>query len=79
MSDFLFDLPAVTVPLCSERKEKCKNCQHIQRWRNEYVSESHQVNFYCGIQKSGRTNNGLLKVKCKNAACEYFIHLPKKV
>jgi hypothetical protein len=24
---------------------------------------------YCGKRKSNRTNNGLMKIKCKNKAC----------
>lgn len=46
---------------------KCRNCEHIQAWRcNSKVFQ------YCGIRKSNRTSNGLLKVKCKNPACNLF-------
>jgi hypothetical protein len=71
MSDLLFEeSPAAPAPA---RREKCGQCEHIQRWRNENVSESHQINFYCGIRKSRRTENGLQKVKCKNTACDFFL------
>jgi hypothetical protein len=55
-----------------ERKEKCEHCKHIQRWRNEFASPSHAVNYYCGIRCSNRTINKLLKIKRKTAACDAF-------
>ncbi len=42
----------------------CKTCVHRERW--EYGSKIIQ---YCGARKSNRTENGLLKIKCKNEAC----------
>lgn len=45
----------------------CKDCEHRQRW--ECNSKVFQ---YCGIRKSNRTNNGLLKIKCKDKACSLF-------
>jgi len=45
----------------------CKDCKHLQRW--ECNSKVFQ---YCGVRKSKRTNNGLLKIKCKDAACAAF-------
>ena len=45
----------------------CKDCEHRQRW--ECNSKVFQ---YCGVRKSNRTNNGLLKIKCKDAACAAF-------
>lgn len=56
-----------------EPKEKdkvestCKDCEHRQRW--ECNSKVFQ---YCGVRKSNRTINGLLKIKCKDAACLQF-------
>jgi hypothetical protein len=49
------------------RKEKCGECAHIQRWRcgNSFFH-------YCGARHSNRTDNGLLKVKCKPSACGRF-------
>lgn len=45
----------------------CRQCEHRQRW--ECGSKVFQ---YCGVRKSKRTNNGLLKIKCKDAACPLF-------
>lgn len=50
-----------------EIKNTYLNCEHRQRW--ECNSKVFQ---YCGIRKSNRTNNGLLKIKCKDAACSLF-------
>jgi len=50
----------------------CKNCEHRQRW--ECNSKVFQ---YCGVRKSNRTNNGLLKIKCKDASCSLFEEIKK--
>ena len=42
----------------------CNTCKH--RERHECNSKVFQ---YCGVRKSNRTDNGLLKIKCKTAAC----------
>jgi hypothetical protein len=42
----------------------CGTCKHIQRWE---CNSKHF--FYCGVTPDGRTENGLLKVKCKTQAC----------
>jgi len=47
----------------------CNSCQHRQRW--ECNSKVFQ---YCGVRKSKRTDNGLLKIKCKTDACP--LHVP---
>jgi hypothetical protein len=47
----------------------CNSCEHRQRW--ECNSKVFQ---YCGIRKSNRTDNGLLKIKCKTVACS--LHKP---
>jgi len=49
-------------------KNTCRNCENRQRW--ECNSKVFQ---YCGVRKSNRTNNGLLKIKCKDNACSLFI------
>lgn len=50
----------------------CNSCEHRQR---------HQCNSkvfqYCGVRKSNRTDNGLLKIKCKTAACSLHKHYKK--
>lgn len=60
----LFDVPEVPIP---KRMETCKTCCHRQRW--DFNSKIFQ---YCGIRKSKRTQNGLLKIKCKTPACAYY-------
>ncbi len=45
----------------------CKDCEHRQRW--ECGASIFQ---YCGVRKSNRTENGLLKIKCKTEACSQF-------
>ena len=45
----------------------CNSCEHRQRW--ECNSKVFQ---YCGVRKSNRTDNGLLKIKCKDAACPLY-------
>jgi hypothetical protein len=77
MSGELFDVSELSTclpPVPPARNERCGQCAYIQRWRNEYVSESHAVNFYCGVTHSYRTENKLLKVKCKTPACDRFKH-----
>jgi hypothetical protein len=54
-------------------KNTCKDCEHRQRW--ECNSKVFQ---YCGVRKSWRTLNGLLKIKCKDAACLQFEQFKKK-
>lgn len=61
----LFEL---TVPeTVKKNNATCNSCEHRQRW--ECNSKVFQ---YCGIRKSNRTNNGLLKIKCKDAACPLY-------
>jgi len=54
-----------SVPISNNKT--CKDCLHRQRW--ECNSKVFQ---YCGITKSNRTYNGLLKIKCKTTACGKF-------
>lgn len=65
MSDLLFELET------KEASNKtCKECMHRQRWQcNSKVFQ------YCGARKSKRTENGLLKIKCKTPACELFVKI----
>ena len=49
----------------------CNSCEHIQRWES-----NSKVFQYCGIRKSNRTGNGLLKIKCKDAACQLYKNNP---
>jgi hypothetical protein len=59
--------------LAAKLKENCGQCAHIQRWINGEVSPPHAVKFYCGVTRSNRTANKLLKVKRKTPACGHFI------
>ena len=47
--------------------DTCRTCEHRQRW--ECRSKIFQ---YCGVRKSNRTDNGLLKIKCKNKVCGLY-------
>ena len=44
--------------------ETCKTCKHSQRWEC-----NSKFFYYCGITASGRTDNGLKKIKLKDVAC----------
>ena len=50
-----------------QRKETCNTCDYRQRW-----SFNGKIFQYCSIRKSGRTSNGLLKIKCKSTACDSY-------
>jgi len=52
-----------------DNKNTCKECKHAQRWS---FSDHDKRFFYCGVRKSGRTQNGLLKIKLKNLSCGNF-------
>ena len=44
--------------------DTCNTCENRQRWRC-----GGRIIQYCGVRKSNRTANGLLKIKCKTKAC----------
>jgi hypothetical protein len=46
---------------------KCKDCKHSQRWRC-----GSKIIWYCGIRKSNRTQNKLLKIKANQEQCYLF-------
>lgn len=46
----------------------CKDCKH--KYALKY--DSGKSFYYCRIQISNKTANGLLKIKLKNQACEHF-------
>jgi len=63
----LFDLPSELAR--AGPGLTCNTCEHRQRWQcNSKVFQ------YCGVRKSNRTENGLLKIKCKDAACPLYKH-----
>ncbi len=45
----------------------CLTCEHRERWAKNSV-----IVQYCGARKSNRTDNRLLKIKCKTKACELY-------
>ena len=47
--------------------ETCNGCEHRQRWQC-----GGSIIQYCGVRSSNRTENGLLKIKCKDKACNLF-------
>ena len=52
-----------------------KTCLHcVNRQRHQKGGSIIQ---YCGVRKSNRTENGLLKIRAKNPACEQFKLLTK--
>lgn len=57
LSDFDKELPKTT----------CRTCEHRQRW--DFNGKVFQ---YCGIRKSNRTSNGLLKIRCKDLSCDFY-------
>ena len=70
MNDLLFhNLPEQYAPTYPryQSTNRCGNCKHIQKWARggSYV-------FYCGTVKDSRTENKLLKVKCKKSSCDFF-------
>jgi hypothetical protein len=50
-----------------DNTRRCGICIHSEGW-----SCGSKIFYYCKIRKSKRTFNGLLKVKCKDTACELF-------
>ncbi len=51
----------------NNKMKTCRNCKHKQAWEC-----GTKVIHYCGVRKSNRTINKLLKIKCKNTACVLF-------
>ena len=45
----------------------CRQCKHRQRWECEG-----SIIQYCGVRRSTRTFNNLLKIKVTNKACYMF-------
>ena len=62
MTDDLFNGEGYVEP--KKPTKFCRTCAHRQPW------ESGQRTIqYCGVRKSNRTYNGLLKIKVTNPAC----------
>lgn len=45
----------------------CRSCDNRERWQC-----GGSVIQYCGVRKSNRTDNGLLKIKVTDAACAQY-------
>jgi len=45
----------------------CRTCEHRERWQC-----GGSVIQYCGVRKSNRTQNGLLKIKVTMSSCEAY-------
>jgi hypothetical protein len=62
----LFDLWPKAPTKLETPANTCGQCVHLVRARKDL---SH---FYCQVRRSNRTDNGLLKRKFTDAACEVF-------
>ena len=52
----------------NEFKDKtCLTCKHRESWKvySKFIQ-------YCNKHKSNRTQNGMLKIKAKNKACQLY-------
>ena len=61
----LFDDYGFVQPTKPEKT--CRTCAKRQRWQC-----GGSIIQYCGVRKSNRTQNGLLKIKVTNPACELY-------
>jgi len=59
-------------PIESVKGLTCNTCEHRQRWKC-----GGSIIQYCSVRKSNRTENGLLKIKCKTKACLQYKPQPK--
>ncbi len=51
----------------NSKEATCKDCRHRERWQC-----NSKVFHYCGVRKSKRTQNALLRIRCKDKACMVF-------
>lgn len=54
-------------PVKAEKGLTCRTCEHRERWQC-----GGSVIQYCGVRKSRRTDNGLLKIKVTMPACPVY-------
>ena len=64
-SELLFEIPSKL-----QDKFPGKSCLHCENRQRHQKGGS--IIQYCGVRKSNRTENKLLKIKAKNPACEQF-------
>lgn len=60
----LFEIPPQEI---AKPVETCRTCAHRERWKC-----GGSIIQYCGVRKSNRTFNGLLKIKVTNPRCELY-------
>lgn len=65
--DLFKELGEILKPDLTLNNNTCRNCKHNQAWQC-----NSKVFHYCEIRKSNKTNNKLLKIKCKDIACNLF-------
>lgn len=65
--NYLKSLPELFKIIPKFPDNTCLNCENRQRHQ-----KGGSIIQYCGVRKSNRTENGLLKIKAKNPACEQF-------
>lgn len=55
-------------------KKTCRTCSHRQRWErgNRYFQ-------YCELSSNSKTDNGLKRIRCKDAACDKYAPIPMDV
>jgi len=51
----------------NQPQKYCRTCEHRQRRQC-----GGKVFQYCAVRRSRRTNNGLLKIRCKDEACHLY-------
>lgn len=61
MTGLIFEMEEIKLALT------CKSCKHRQRWQC-----GSKIIQYCGVRKSNRTENGLLKIKCNLKSCALY-------
>ena len=69
MTTELFDMPESVKPVETHAGTGrcCNECRHGKRWQC-----GGKVFWYCHARTSNRTDNGLLKIKARQGACELF-------
>ena len=69
MTTELFDMTESVKPVETHAGtgRRCNECRHGHGWHC-----GSKVIWYCHARRSNRTDNGLLKIKARQGACELF-------
>lgn len=67
--NLLFELEPIPLKNIGLVEKTCRTCANSQPWE---CGGSGRVIQYCGVRKSKRTVNGLLRIKVTNPACELY-------